>query len=417
MSPFTGGRTLMLSSAIVGVVGTALTAFGFALRPALAASSWLLAFTYWTGLAMASLLIVAIFNTAAAKWITVLRRQLEHHASALLVCAAAFAGVVFSLKHLYVWTDASKPLHESKRLWLNEPGFVMRGGIVFALFLGVWFLLDRGSRAQEARPPDAALRSRARGLSAGALMFLALAMTVGAIDWLMSLELQWFSAIFGVYWFAGSFVSAFALLMLTVIVPNDPNLPAARASNEHVANVAALMFAFSCFWAYVGFSQYMIVWHANLPEETGWLFARGLFNLARFHRGIDPPLTAAQWNPWGQAWFPVTALLIMGRFVLPFLSLLSYRMKRHRPSLTALSVWILTMQFIDLFWVIKPALRLRSEALALPEAAFSWTDLTAWAGLGGLCVAFVLFRMRGRFAVPHHDPTLEYSERYRQPMA
>jgi hypothetical protein len=161
----------------------------------------------------------------------------------------------------------------------------------------------------------------------------------------------------------------------------------------------------------------MIIWTANLPEEAGWLHARGLFNLARFHRGIDPPMPAAEWAPIGHAWFPVTVLLIIGRFAVPFVGLLSYRLKRHRKFLTALSVWILTMQFVDLFWLIKPALRLRSPSYAMPEATFSWTDLTAWLGLGGLCVAFVLFRMRGRHAIPLNDPTLEYSVGYRQPMA
>ncbi len=425
-SPFTGGRTLMLGSAATGILCLALTVLGFARDATLAATSWLLAFTYWTGLTMASLLIVVIFNTAAAKWITLLRRQLEHHASALAVCAAAFAGVVLSAKHLYLWADEeavqrlpehARHLIHHKHAWLNVPGFTLRGAICLAIFLGVWFLLDRASRRQETRPPDDKLRSTTRGLSAGSLFFLALAMTSGAVDWLMSLEPEWFSAIFGVYWFAGSFVSAIALLMLAVMVPSDPNLAAARTSNQHVANLAALLFAFSCFWAYAGFSQYLIIWQANLPEEVSWLSARGLFDLARFHRGIDPPLSAAEWNPTGTAWFPVTALLIIGRFALPFLLLLSYHVKRDRKLLTALAVWTLTMQFVDTFWMIKPALRLRSAGLALPEATVTWTDVTAWVGLGALCFAFVLFRMRGRHAVPLNDPTLEYSVHYRQPLA
>ncbi len=415
----------MLASAAIGVIGTGLTAVGFAFDPVLAASAWLVAFTYWTGLAMASLLIVAIFNTAAAKWITLLRRQLEHHASALAVCAAAFIVVASTLKHLYVWADdtvvSALPEHarhllEHKRIWLNAPGFIARGAIVLVVFLGVWFLLDRTSRLQEAKPAtDTALRSQARGISAGALFFLALAMSAGAVDWLMSLEPEWFSATFGVYWFAGSFVSAFALLLLAAIVPTDPNLPAAKVSNQHVVNLAALIFAFTCFWAYIAYSQYMIMWHANLPEEVSWLHARGLFSLARFHRGVAPPLSAAEWAPAGAAWFPVTLLLIVGRFALPFLALMSWSVKRNRKLLTALAVWVLTMQYVDLFWVVKPALRLRSPALALPEATFGWTDMTAFAGLGGLCCAFVLFRMRGRHAIPLNDPTLDASVQYENP--
>jgi hypothetical protein len=416
-APFTGGRPLMLASAGVGAAGIGLTAAGFTQHPVLAASSWLLAFTYWTGLAMASLLLVAIFNVAGARWITLLRRQLEHHAGALWVCAAAFAGVAATVKQLYVWASPSLVLPRGRRLWLNESGFVMRGALVFVVFIAVWLLLDRSSRLQETRAPDEVLKGQARSVSAGALFFLALAMTAGAVDWLMSLEPAWFSAAFGVYWFAGSFVSAIALLLLTAIVPTDPNLPAAKASDPHLAGLATLLFAASCFWAFLAYSQYLVIWQANLPEEVSWLFARGLFSLARFHHGAPATLTSIQWSPSGTAWFPVTVLLILGRFVLPSAALLSYAVKRHRTFLTALCVWILTMQFVDLFWIIKPSLRLHSDELALPEATFSWTDLAAWGGLGGACLGFVLFRMRGRYAIPANDPELGYSERYRQPMA
>jgi hypothetical protein len=416
----------MMGAAAVGAGGLVLTFIGIAINPEKAWSSYLLAFCYWTGLAMTSLMMVAIFNTAAAKWITVLRRQLENHASALLVCAVAFIPLLFGMKHLYLWANEEKVktlaehtqhLLHHKQPYLNTQAFAIRAAIYFAIFIGTWFFISRNSRKQETMPPDLALRSRTRGLSAGMLPFLALSITFGAFDWLMSMEPEWFSAIFGAYYFAGAFVSSFALLMLTTIVPTDPNLHGAKTSTQHVANLGALMFAFSCFWAYMGFSQYIIIWHANIPEETSWLFNRGLGNLARFHRGIDPPTSHSQWSPVGAAWFPVTALLIIGRFALPFLTLLSHNLKRNRRFLTAMAVWILTMEFVDLFWVIKPALRLLNPDLAMPESGFAWTDVTAWLGLGGICVAFVIWRMRGANAVPVNDPTLEYSVHYQQPMA
>ncbi|MBL8950383.1 MAG: hypothetical protein JNK82_06380 [Myxococcaceae bacterium] len=371
MTPFTGGRTLMFASAGVGVVCTALTGVGHHFHPALAASSWLVAFVYWAGLAMASLFWVALFDAAAAKWFTVLRRQLEHHASALVVCAAAFIGVALGLEHLYVWADehvietlpeAARRLLQHRRPYLNAPGFIMRGAIVLALFVGVWLLLDRASRRRETT----------RGLSAGALFSLALGLAVAAVDWLMSLEPEWFSASFCVYGVAGSLASAAAMLLLVVIVPVDPTLPAAKASNEHVAHLAAVLFVCTCLWGWVAGTQWLVTSRANLPAEVSWLQAR-----------TSP------------TWFPVTALLGVGRFALPFIALLSRAARRNRNLLTALSVWVLAMQFVDVFWVVKPALRLRSAALTLPAATFGWSDLTAWLGLGGLCMAYVLFRMRG----------------------
>jgi hypothetical protein len=412
IQPFTGGRRFMLGSAAVGAACLLLTVLGVVFNPTVGMSSCLLAFTYWTGLAMASLIMVATFRASAAQWTTVLRRQMEQHASAIVPCTIAFIPIALGLRHLYVWVD-----HPARRTdWLNAGGFVLRSFIYLAIFVGAWFLIDRVSRLQDGREPDLVLRSRARGLGAGALPFLSYAMTFSGIDWLMTLEPTWFSTIFGAYWFSGAFVAAFALLLLVVLLPTDANLPGAKASVEHTANLGALLFAFSCFWGYIGYSQYMIIWHGNVPDETSWLFARGLFNLARFHRGIDPPTTASQFAPWGYAWFPLSALLMVGRFGVPFLFLLSFRLKRHRIFMTVMAVWTLAMQAADLFWIIKPSLRLFSPDLALPEATVAWTDFTAWVGLGGLCAAFVVWRMRGVNAVPANDPTLEYSLHYRQPL-
>ena len=126
-----------------------------------------------------------------------------------------------------------------------------------------------------------------------------------------------------------------------------------------------------------------------------------------------PPIPAEIFGPTGAKWFPVTIFLIVGHFPLPFLGLLSYYVKRSRKFLTIIAAWILLMEFVDLFWVIMPSLRLHSDSMALPSLA--WTDLTAWAGIGGVTVAFVVWRMRGKNAVPVNDPTLEYSLGYHQP--
>ncbi len=156
---------------------------------------------------------------------------------------------------------------------------------------------------------------------------------------------------------SGAVVSGLALLMLMTLVPTDETLHASKTSLDQVANLAALMLAASCAWAYAGFALY---------------------------KGTAP----------SGAWLPVAVLLGMGRFAMPVLALGALSVRQNRQFLTSLSVWVLALELVDLIWMIKPALRLEP-----PDASLAWTDLTAWLGAGGVCVAFVIWRMRGRPAV------------------
>jgi hypothetical protein len=225
-----------------------------------------------------------------------------------------------------------------------------------------------------------------RALSAGALPLVAFALTFAAFDWVMSLNPLFFSTIFGVYYFAGSFLAAIAVLVIaSAAARHEPGTHGPFISLAHFHNLGKLLLAFVAFWAYIGFSQYMLTWIANLPEELPWFLART--------RG---------------AWKPVWVILIFGHFLIPFFTLLSRDLKLRPRALAVVAAYLLVMHWVDVYWMVVPTFH--------PDhISFHWTQLTAFAGIGGIAVAFALFRARGRFAVPVGDPYLPDSLRYTQP--
>ncbi|HTP27388.1 MAG TPA: hypothetical protein VMK12_17265, partial [Anaeromyxobacteraceae bacterium] len=222
-----------------------------------------------------------------------------------------------------------------------------------------------------------------RRLGAGALPFVGLAMTFAAFDWQMSLDLRMYSTIFGLYYFAGSFLAAFAALILAVGTSRSEGLPGSLMNANHYHSLGKWLLAFVAFWGYIAFSQYLLMWIANLPDEVPWYFAR---------------------NKTG--FLPVGIFLVVCHFIIPFFLLLSRDLKRNPRALRAMAVWILVVHYIDVYWVMMPALR-PSQGVA-PRL----TDLAAVVGIGAAAVAFVLWRLRGRPAVPVGDPYLEESLRY-----
>ncbi len=394
LTRFEGGRRAMVGSALAGAAGLLLTGVGVVLQPTDALYSYLVAFSYWTGIAASALVLLCIFHASHAKWMVVLRRSLEAMALAVLPSAALFLPVALGMGRLYSWVDPPEGLSpevrallEHKRPYLNAPFFVARAAAYFALWGLVAQRLWRWSSAQDLSNgrPSEELLVKQRRLAAGALPFIAVALTFAAFDWLMSLEPTWFSTLFGVYYFAGSFVAAIAALTLSAIWGRGKGLPGELVGKSHLHSLGKLLFAFVSFWGYIAFSQYMLIWIANLPEEVSWFISRA--------KG---------------AWQPVGVFLFVGHFAVPFVLLLSRELKRTPAFLAAMCVWILVVHYVDLFWVVIPALHPDTPGL-------SWTDATAFVGVGGLSVAFWLWRLRGAFAVPAGDPFLAQSLRYSPP--
>lgn len=392
--PFQGGGRWLFAGGIGGAVLLLVTLLGGLSDPKAMLYSYLVAFAYWCGIALASLILLMIFHATHARWMTVLRRPVEAMATSVPLFILLFIPIAVGMKHLYVWVDppadlGKEALHliHHKAAYLNVPFFLGRAGfyLLLATFLG-WRLSSWSLREDKGDPSgNFALLGSQRRLSAGGLPFLGLAFTFAAFDWLMSLNPTWFSTIFGVYFFAGSFGGALSLLAILTDLARVKNVFGGHMNIEHTHSIGKLMLAFTCFWTYIAFSQLMLIWIAGLPEEIP-------FYLVRFTKG----------------WAWVGVFLIFGHFFLPFGALLSRSLKRNPRQLAFVGVWILLVHYIDIYWLVMPT--------AYPDGfAVHWTDFTAFLGIGLLAIAFGVFRMRGKLPIPVRDPYLPESLRYRQP--
>jgi hypothetical protein len=366
-------------------IGFGLGAVGFGVSGLLAGdgsrfyASYLVAWLFATSIALGGLFFVLLHHATRAGWSAVLRRLAEHLAATMPLLALLFVPVALGLERLYPWARpeaAADPLLAAKSAWL-EPGFFLARA---AVVLGAWSLLAwwfrRRSLAQDSTG-DPAISRRLKALAAPALIVFALTLTVGAFDWIMSLEPHWYSTIFGVYFFAGSVVAVFATLILLALAARPALGEVVTA--EHFHDLGKLLFAFVVFWAYIAFSQFMLIWYGNLPEETLWYAHRT-----------------------GPGWEGATVALAAGHFVLPFFFLLSRAVKRRAPTLVAGAVWMLAMHYLDLYWLVMPSL----DPAGLRPHALDAATLVAVVGFGA--GAFGLL-MRRRALVPVRDPRLPES--------
>jgi len=390
---FTGGAKVMSLAGIVGLAGLALTALGFVVSPAEAWNSYLLGFTYWCGISVATIIMISIFHTAKAKWVTILRRAMEGMAVPVAVFALLFVPIALvGLRHLYAWhtPPASYTPAELHHLahkqhgYLNVPFFLVRQVIYFAVWIFVSHKLFGLSRRQDANG-ELDYTVRLRRVGPASLPFLALTITFAAFDWLMSLTPLWHSTIYGAYYFAGSFLAAFALLTVITVNARGTHAYGNLVTTAHFHSLGKLLLAFTAFWAYIGFSQFLLVWIANLPEEVPW-----------YHVRIIGP------------WRPFSIALFFAHFVLPFFTLLSRDIKLKPRLLAVVATYLLVVHALDLYWLIWPSLH--------PEGpTFHWTLLTAFVGVGGVGVAYGLYRVRGGYSLPVKDPYIGESLRYVQP--
>jgi hypothetical protein len=390
-APFTGGRRLVLWATVVGAAGLAVTGLGAAVFDARRALyAYLVAFAYWLGIALGALILLGALHASNARWSVVLRRFVEHVPAALPLLLVLFVPIVLGSRHLFPWTSDAlegelRELVAHKRPWLNLPFFVARGIFYFVTWVVVAELLRRWSLRQDGTGGVTLTRWQRR-LGAGSLPLLALTLSFAAFDWLMSIDPRFYSTIFGVYWFAGSFLAIFAVIIIAgVLTRNDPTQFGAHMNVEHFHSLGKFLLAFTAFWAYIAFSQFLLIWIANVPEEVPWFILR-----------IDG------------GWGVVGAILAAFQFLVPFFLLLSRDLKRSPRALAWVAAWVLLMHWVDLYWLVMPHLDPAGPRPSL------W-DLSAFVGVGGLTVAFAVARMRGTLAIPARDPYIEDSLRYLPP--
>lgn len=391
LPPFEGGARARMLAAVVGVAGLALTAVRSfvgedAVRTALFA--YLLAFVYWLAIGMGALILLMIFRASKARWAVVVRRVVEVMAGTVPIFALLFIPVALGYKQLFPWAAPSESMGEEalelfhhRAPYLNVPFFFARAAIYFVLWAAVSRALLAWSSKQDT-VDDPNLTRRAWVLGAGALPAVGITLSFAAFDWLMSLSTLWYSSMFGVYYFAGGFLAALSLLVVLLVFLDRTSAFHGVMRVAHWLSLGKFMLAFVCFWAYIGFSQYMLTWVANLPDSTGFIAAR-----------MEP-----HWHWMGR-------FLIVGHFALPFVILLGRGIKMNPPRLAMLGLWLLFMHFVDLYWIVMPQVRPTSW---LPD----WANVTALAGVGGVVIAFGLYTMRGRRAIPVGDPFLADSLHY-----
>jgi hypothetical protein len=350
--------------------GFALLVLGLLLDPRRTWFAYLAAWTFAVSVSIGALILLMTGHAAKASWMVVTRRLSESVAGVLPLNVLLFVPLCFALEQVYPWV-----LHPDahKGRYLSTTFFVARSAGYFTVLLTIGALLRRWSRANDERPTMVRVH-RMRALSGGGLPLVALTVTWASFDWTMSLQPEWSSTIFGLYFFAGAFVSAIALvgMMLSLVHLKS----AARATADHGQALGRLLFAMIIFWAYMAFSQLLIYWIGDIPDEV-------TFYGVRTYR----------------SWTAVTYLLACGHFVVPFFLLLNRRYKRRPDYLAAVSAWVFFMHYVDVYWLVLPV----CDRLGFHP---HWADLGAVLFLGGLSCAWIVRRYASAAPLPLYDPGL-----------
>jgi hypothetical protein len=334
--------------------------------------SYLLGYLFWLGIALGCLPLTALHNLSGGAWGLVIRRALESGLRTLPLLALLFLPLLLGLGHLYVWARpeavAADEVLRHKSAYLNVPFFLVRA----VLYFGIWIAVARGLVAWAIGndvPPEAPAARRLRRLSGPSLALYGATMTFASVDWAMSLEPHWSSTMYGVIFTGGQILAALAFVIAVTVALAERREVEAVAPG-HWQDLGNLLLAFVMLWAYFGFSQYLIIWSGNLPEEIPWY-------LHRITHG----------------WFAVAIALVVFHFALPFLLLLSRDFKSNRRLMARMAVWVMVMRVVDLLWVTGFELH--------------WLDVAAPVALGGVWLAAFFRQLKQRPLLPLHDPELE----------
>jgi hypothetical protein len=361
---------------IVAVVGLLLAIGGAMFDLAQFWQSYLLAFLFWLEIGLGCLGFIMLHHLVGGRWSALIRRIMETGAMTLPLMTILFLPLLFGLTTLYPWLNpdhvAASALLQQKTQYLNLPFFLVRAVLYFTVWLTLAALLSRWSLAEDA---GAEPTTRLRRLSAVGLILYMLTATFAAYDWMMSLEPEWFSSIYGLLFIAGQALAALAVAIIGLRVLAQGN-DTTEAWTEQFNDLGNFLLGFVMIWAYFAFSQFLIIWSANIPEEALWYYHRS--------RG---------------GWLEVGLFLIALHFVLPFFLLLSRQVKRKARLLTALATLIFVARILDLFWLIVPAF--------YPEGLhIHWLDLVLLVAMGGGWIAVFVRHWARNAPIAHHDPHL-----------
>ena len=362
-----------------GVAGIAASVIGFFISRQQFAFSWLFAFSYFFTICCGALFWTSLQHATDSEWSVLVRRQMENIAKLLPYFGAFFLPLIlFCAPLLWKWWNIEPgvdPLLDAKSGYLNHTFFWVRAVAYFGFLAWISTTLYKSSTAQDA---DGAAKHTftMRKFGIGGIAVVALALSFSGFDWLMGLDYHWFSTMWGVYIFAGAAGSSMSLLVLLITALKSKGYLKA-VNNEHYHIMGKFMLAFTIFWAYIGFSQYMLIWYANIPEETIYFRIRNT-----------------------ESWWYFSQFLVIGRFFLPFPVLLMQMTKKTK-YINYVAVWILLMQLIDVFVIVMPALH--QEGVRFSDVFFGACSLV---GIGGI-LGWLFLRIIGKSNLfPMRDPRL-----------
>jgi hypothetical protein len=373
----------------IGALGVAASAAALFLAPAAFFPSWLFACMFCLGLTLGCQAILMLHHVTGGAWGVPLRRSLEAASRTLPVVGLLFLPLFFGLSKLYEWARpeevAKDPILAHKAPYLNVPFFSGRALVFFAAWLAFSLFLNRWSREQD-EAPKRGLTRRLQLLSSAGLVVYGLTITFFAIDWVMSLEPHWYSTMYGVLYITGQSLSGFAFIVAVTVFLSRHEPLSGFVRPGHLHDMGKLMLAMVMLWSYVAFSQYLIIWAGNLPEEIPWY-------LKRLQGG---------WGMFGAA-------IVLLHFVLPFLLLLPATANKNPRILVFVAMLVVAMRLVDVFWMVRPA---SSPA----RFALSWTDVAAPAAVLGVWLFVYLGQLVKRPLLPVNDPeyrdAIEKSEKH-----
>lgn len=367
---------------VVGVLGAIACIVGGFIEPAQSfLRSYLVGYMFWLGVSLGCMGVLMVAHVTTAQWGFVIRRILEAAALNIFMMALLFIPILFGIPKLYVWAQSDALAHDKiiqhQHTYLNTGGFVFRTVLYFIVWCLTAYLLNRWSWNQD-EPPERDYRLRFQNLSAVGLLLYVFTMTFASIDWVMSLDPHWRSTVFGFYIETGQGLMAFCFVtvMAALLIAYRPL--SEIMTKEHVHDLGKLMFAGLILWAYMGFSQGLIYWSGNLPEEISWYL-----------------------NRTNGAWWIVGMILLIGHFFVPFFILLGQELKRRPAIIAVVALWLMLMRWVDLYWLIIPNF---SDTKGIFN--FSWVNIASTLGIGGLWVVLFLFNLKARPLLPLHDPML-----------
>ncbi len=366
---------------IAGVLGVILAAVGFFMSGIdRFYEAYLVGYTFWMGVILGSMALLMVQHLSGGVWGIVLRRPFEAAVRTLPVMTVLFLPIFFGMHSLYEWSHDgiadTDPIIAAKAMYLNTPFFVARQVIYFAIWNAMGFLLTKWSQEHD-RTGDPVLLGRMSTLSGAGLVIYFLTVTFAMVDWTMSVNPHWFSTIWGMLYIGGQGLSAFAfgiivLVMLAAVAPLNRVL-----TSHHFHDLGKFLFAFLMLWAYLSFSQFLIIWSANIPEEIPHYL-----------------------NRWENSWKYLSVFIVVGHFMVPYALLLSRDLKRNYRKLQVIAAWILFARLADYWWHVSPELHKDGLTITL-------LDVGVPLALGGIFISLFVTQLGGRPLLPVNDPDLD----------